>query len=241
MPAGRPRKRPRDTSGLRNQKKQHAQDELTDQDNHGLRLDNDSVDGSGAAEAEQGVFSDAGMDFELLWERDELLEGEEMDPGPESDVEELSDYEFEWDDEELQENLIDFAEMHGDDPEDEDWHPNLHAKKKKKTGRPKHYIKGPDVMSKSARTRRRYTASNQGQQKLNLFLGSAMAKPNKLHHVHNKSPVSLPPEMSVEDEIQIQEESVEVEIPEITEDPVQIHEESIEITILLRLWALTQD
>ncbi|KIK38771.1 hypothetical protein CY34DRAFT_25514 [Suillus luteus UH-Slu-Lm8-n1] len=65
--------------------------------------------------------------------------------------------------------LIDFAasESMDDDPHDETWLPPRKAKcRAQQIGRPNHYKKGPDVGSKSARTRRRYKQLLQNQKPL---------------------------------------------------------------------------
>ncbi|KIL56227.1 hypothetical protein M378DRAFT_50672, partial [Amanita muscaria Koide BX008] len=55
------------------------------------------------------------------------------------------------------------------DPEDEEWIPNMMRRNKTGKGRPLTYIKGPDVMSKSLRTRQRYAQSWKNQTNLCQF------------------------------------------------------------------------
>jgi len=116
------------------------------------------------------------------------------------------------------------------------------------TGRPKEYIRGPDVMSKSKRTQRRYRNVNRNQMTLDSFVfaknptHTSATKPMRCHsHVTMKlEPVapSLRLESRVNERENIREESVEVEIPPAirqesieVEIPPAIRQESVEVQI----------
>jgi hypothetical protein len=97
------------------------------------------------------------------------------------------------------------------------------------TERPKEYMKGPDVMSKSKRTQRHHRKANRNQTHLDNF-GFSISCPPATHTrnalpnqvmVHQKSP-----DIEIEAvQPAIWDETVEVEIPP------QIREESVEVTI----------
>ncbi|KIM40415.1 hypothetical protein M413DRAFT_11833 [Hebeloma cylindrosporum] len=66
-----------------------------------------------------------------------------------------------------------FGTAVGDDPKDRDFLPKRRQREKIPGGRPKSYAKGPDVMSKSERTQRRYKPFFKDQTKLDKFFLSS--------------------------------------------------------------------
>ena len=168
-----------------------------------------------------------------------------------------------WEDEGLQESMFKLALDEGDDMLDEDWLPyRLRKTKKLKTGqscvtraqsrkltlwnaeRPKQYVKGPDIMSKSKRMQRHYCKASRNQKTLDSFIflmhkvvhAPTLPQSSAGHDVINSEAVTIRQE-SIEVEIppMIREESVEAQIqPLISEEsvnPAVIHEETVDIEI----------
>lgn len=125
MGPGRPPKRRRNITGLRNQPREAAtaSAEAIDPDSHPPSPHN-LDDESGDSQAELRMFFDS---TRFIFAGD----GDGFDT--DSDVEE--DFESEdWDSDELREKMVALAMDHGDDFSDEDWLPRELRRKKKKTG-----------------------------------------------------------------------------------------------------------
>ncbi|KAM6492911.1 hypothetical protein JOM56_000864 [Amanita muscaria] len=161
MARGRRPKHTRNTTGLRNQPTQLNVPQLPNVEPIGSDTERTQTPGDSDSHCEN---SDTGTPDTLL-ERGLGLHFDSTrfiidndDAGIESDLE-IEEVSLcgDWGDENLQESLIALAVNEGDDPLDEDWLPNaLKKRKKPRIERPKQYAKGPDVMSKSKRTQRRY-------------------------------------------------------------------------------------
>lgn len=131
MPAGRPRKRPRNLTGLRNQKPQDvpvpvAQPTPIDQSAGLKKAPNDS---QGADVQDEPKEPDAELLGKTMGQKE--VEGEEK-PEADNDNEEVAVLD-DWNDEELHENMIRLAANEGNNPQDEDWVPYELQKSKKRT------------------------------------------------------------------------------------------------------------
>lgn len=169
MAQGRPAKKQKNTSGLRNQGYTTPSTSSAYPD----LMDTDSID----------ELEDLGLQFDSTrvdWRREEVI-----DDGSDIDLDEsvmdLDDLE----DEEFMQRLVEMAMR--EDENDPDWVPaRLRTRKGTKKGqslapvcvllinfvnkgRPETYATGPDVMSKSVRTAQRYAKSWKGQTSLDNF------------------------------------------------------------------------
>ncbi|KAF9461685.1 hypothetical protein BDZ94DRAFT_1310317, partial [Collybia nuda] len=135
-----------------------------------------------------------------------------------SDLEEGEEGE-DWETKDLQERLVNLAKEQGDDPTDEDWLPRELRKKKQKISRPATYVKGPDVMSKSDRTKRRYQKAFRGQKTLDTFFFKPVSNLPALSTPLEHQPTAQNELPQLADSVTVRQESVEVEIPPTNEDP----------------------
>jgi len=120
MARGRPRKRARNTAGLRNQSNQSTEPHLPDADTS----PNDNNPISDDLETGIGTYHDSTR---------LIVNDDDGNLQSDTDVEELSDED--WGDDELQESMYMMAINEGDDPTDEDWTPTtLRRGGKVKTG-----------------------------------------------------------------------------------------------------------
>ncbi|KAF9550186.1 hypothetical protein CPC08DRAFT_768942 [Agrocybe pediades] len=131
----------------------------------------------------QSVGVDFGGEGELEEVKDDNDSEEDFSSNASDDESDYGD----WEGEELRAKLFSLCVNKGDDPKDEEWVPSelLKNNKRKSTrgisGRPTKYIKGPNVMSKSSRTQRRYRKQFQSQTGLESFGFSKLsAPPNSL-------------------------------------------------------------
>ncbi|KAF8522028.1 hypothetical protein JB92DRAFT_3141090 [Gautieria morchelliformis] len=169
MARGRPPKCRRNITGLRNQGGEPSGTDLPNVEPPA----NHPSDGPSPSDQPD---EDEGLQLHLDSTR-VLMDNDEAGIESGSEVEEMSEL-GDWDDEELQEKMYMLAVNIGDDPSDEDWiPPELRPKKKVRIDRPKEYMKGPDVMSKSKCTQRRYRKADRGQQRLDAFAFTPKPKP----------------------------------------------------------------
>jgi hypothetical protein len=131
MPPGRPQKRSRNTSGLRHQS---CNNTPVSKDEMSSSSDSDA-ENTPVATSTNG--NDPGtLDDEVLWDmkKSHIDEEEELvykEAGDDTDVEEISDSEGFWEDEDLQDMLIALAIKEGENLKDGDWLPPKQRKKKK--------------------------------------------------------------------------------------------------------------
>ncbi|KAF9552179.1 hypothetical protein CPC08DRAFT_754904 [Agrocybe pediades] len=179
MGRGRPRKRARNLSGLQ---RKYESKPVNIPRSPRSRDTSQSADGSEESNSrESSPGPDSEMDDEVYLKFKQSLgvdfgiEGELESDGATSDESEddkNDSDDSDWEGEELRDRLFALCIEEGDDLRDEDWVPPKLRKRKRfeiSDGRPKQYIKGPDVMSKSARTQRRYKGQFKKQQSLDLF------------------------------------------------------------------------
>ncbi|CDO77934.1 hypothetical protein BN946_scf184610.g1 [Trametes cinnabarina] len=180
MARGRPPKRKRVTSGLRNHRSVLARTS-PDEPEHPKHP------GGSAAED-----PDEPIDAEDDSERNLLLE-DSLKPRPElakdSDTEESDvDEESEWEELESEDVLASFVEasrrLEGGLSDDEEWLPatqlrNMRKDAARKRDRPQEYKKGPDIGSKAPCTQRRYRRLLQGQTNLNAFVTFTARETNR--------------------------------------------------------------
>ncbi|KAI0058049.1 hypothetical protein BV25DRAFT_1919585 [Artomyces pyxidatus] len=99
-----------------------------------------------------------------------LKPAEEDEDGSDCEVEDLGWAPESDGEREVCESLVKMAGLFGDDDSDDEWLPARARKEaRRQIARPKEYKKGPDVASKSARTRRRYAKSIKKQMNLTSF------------------------------------------------------------------------
>ncbi|KAG6843015.1 hypothetical protein H0H87_008570 [Tephrocybe sp. NHM501043] len=173
------------------------------------------------------------------------------------DDSELEEEDEQWGDEDLCRKMFDMASRGGDDPTDEDWVPpkfrNYRKRKAVPKERPKEYVKGPDVMSKSKHSQEHYRKTFCNQSFLDSFIIQSKRSCSDLSSIAGQSEESVSREGSSMPEVCIHEESVEVEIPPAVEkemgsmhaqnelvnalgseiDGIHICQESVEVHILL--------
>ncbi|KIL62132.1 hypothetical protein M378DRAFT_25765 [Amanita muscaria Koide BX008] len=207
MPRGRRPKHTRNITGLRNQPTQLNVSQLLP--NAETIANNteptQTPPGNSHANSNTGTYdtlSEQGLHFDstrLMIDDDNAGIGSK-------EVEEASLRRRDWGDRNLQESSIALAVNEGDD---EGWLPNaLKKRKRPRTERPKLYAKGPDVMSKSKRTQRRYRKANQNQKTLDVFLSSVPAHIRHGGHLPVEHTVTCHSEPAT-----VRQETIEVEIP----------------------------
>ncbi|KAF8238549.1 hypothetical protein L208DRAFT_1241989 [Tricholoma matsutake] len=222
MARGRPQKHIRNTAGLRNQATQSNIPQLPNAE----PLIND-VECSPSPHDSHEPINPSSLDrpeqaLGLHIDSTRFLIGDD-NAGMESDTEiEEASLCGDWEDEGLQESMFKLGLDDGDDMSDEDWLPyQLRKTKKLKTERPKQYVKGPDIMSKSKRTQHRYRKASRNQKTLDGFIFSM----HKVVHAPRLPQSSAGHDVINSEAVTIRQESVEVEIPPV------ICEESVEAQI----------
>ncbi|KIJ95201.1 hypothetical protein K443DRAFT_683197 [Laccaria amethystina LaAM-08-1] len=172
-PKGRPPKKKRNISGLRNQPSSSKVPFLPAVESTGQNADNNEDDNGGN---------------EI---KDDPSPPDMKDMASSEQEDNQVDSEFESDDEwkgltsqELGVRLAELSCKIDDDPTNVDWIPNsLRRRKRKKKERPPSYVKGPDVMSKSLRTRRRYAESFKNQTQLDQFFDARPSTPKNVAEI----------------------------------------------------------
>ncbi|KAI0308562.1 hypothetical protein OF83DRAFT_1180666 [Amylostereum chailletii] len=167
MPAshgrGRPPKRKRNISNLRNQPSTQTSTPLSPQAAAGSVPEEASEnDPNEEVHAETDADTDTDMDWDpaVVFDGLRIVENEDVDGmGPETEVEEVED-DDELNDEDFCQRLCELAEQMDDDPKDETWVPDWQKRKRRREregkARPTTYCKGPDMGSKSDRTQRQH-------------------------------------------------------------------------------------
>ncbi|KAI6019415.1 hypothetical protein BKA83DRAFT_4057030 [Pisolithus microcarpus] len=169
MPCGRPRKHPtvRNTAGLCNQKSPVLQT-TTPTDGPSSESDSSSSYEKKTKRArtqshnpspETCSMGDSEDDWQppLVIDSLKFIADNESDNDLESSAQDINFLFPDVSDNETYTRLINLAIRTGDDPSDETWLPESRTRQQKKaTGRPTEYKRGPDISSKSARTKRHY-------------------------------------------------------------------------------------
>ncbi|KII84350.1 hypothetical protein PLICRDRAFT_46228 [Plicaturopsis crispa FD-325 SS-3] len=168
---GRPSKRARNKSGLKNQSRA-ARSNPSDSVADDARRSSSQSSGSTDQDQEESEWAELTRIFDGL-KLQYSEEGSEFEGDDDlEDVDEQSEWEG-LEDEEFTEVLA--AMAIDEDPNDHDWIPEKIRKKAERRramnrkARPTQYVKGPDVMNKSKRTQERYRKSMRNQSALDAF------------------------------------------------------------------------